>query len=373
QVSTCESYYLGDFLAYAVSMPTLLDPKSLDITETYLMKNITLYLLLLIAMIGCSDNPPSMTPNLDNEPPHAIGTDEPTIVGERPDLIVLRIQNDYINLSGELVLHCAPLPNPSPLRLTAIVRNIGTAPAGAFVVRIGETLVAIDGLLPGTSQVVSSDYYSSAAFTAQVDVNDEIDESNEDNNQAQGYILTFTPPSTCTVTPLPDATTVSDALPDLTLWHLGIDDINLTTNHVVRCFQAYERGHVQRSYIVRLSNQSNTPVGPFIVRVIEADYEIPGIPANGSYRLIAPVIPFEGSYYDVNVVEIDPDNQIHESDETNNLSGPLQQRLLYTPVAPCTHTPTATRTAFPPHTPSLTPTPTPSATTTGLPVVNTNK
>jgi hypothetical protein len=87
-------------------------------------------------------------------------------------------------------------PWGSPGNISVHVQNIGAAEAGHFVVEINRLRTTVDALKAGSSQDAVVEFQAGpvGGVDAKVDVDNEVQESQEGNNY---FSITFTPPPPC--------------------------------------------------------------------------------------------------------------------------------------------------------------------------------
>jgi hypothetical protein len=135
------------------------------------------------------------TPTATNTPE---ADDEPTPEAEAlPDLTISHTGIGMAGFTGGCVEEYRPAAT------TVCVRNQGAADAGAFEVQIGEGVYAIEDGLPAGEEICLE--VEGAFDHAMADPDEQLAEADEENNAADIYIPTLTPPPLCT--PQPDATT----------------------------------------------------------------------------------------------------------------------------------------------------------------------
>jgi hypothetical protein len=235
------------------------------------------------------------------------------------------------------VCACLPCPEQEPYG-TVCIRNSG-AGSTQYIVRSDILFLHVHEQLetapiePGAEVCQRID---SVAVEVVADSGDFIAESNENNNRSVGRPPTYTPPPPCRITPTATSTPPTER-PDLVIEYLEPHYTDSTRT----CDVPF---HPVTS--VKVANRGVAAAGHFVVRT-EPDGalfgELAGLaPGTGSWLPPRPGWP--------DAVVIDADNEVAESDETNN-------RAVMTPPPPptwaptCSPTPTASRTATPTATP----------------------
>lgn len=199
-----------------------------------------------------------------------------------------------------------------PVTLEVCVHNGGAGDAGAFVLVIGDVEIPFGGLAAGGEECVSQDDVPFVADGITVDADDQVAETNEDNNI--GGFITPTPPPTCTPSALPD------------LW-VGAFPGQATYNGL--CIGSYADLTPVAPAQICVYNYGQGDAGPFVVQVGDTIIPFEGLAAGEQLCVSAQEVAFDP-------VIVDLDNQVAESDETNN------QSFFPIPTQPpfCTPTPT---------------------------------
>jgi hypothetical protein len=155
--------------------------------------------VLVLLLAACALSSQTVSPAPTNTPPGAPtaeatdvlpGTDTPQPEPELlPDLIISSASIGMAGFEGGCVLEYRPAAT------TVCVRNQGEGDAGAFDVTAGDVTWAVEGLAAGEEICVSEIGAFSAAV---VDINRQVDETDETNNTVDIYVPTLTPPPLCT-------------------------------------------------------------------------------------------------------------------------------------------------------------------------------
>lgn len=209
-----------------------------------------------------------------------------------------------LTISGYHIVYTGDCAWGGPGETTVTINNSGTEDAGPFSVEVNGNRTQVAGVPAGSSTTATLTFNSGpiGGIEATADIDEEVSETDETNNS---YMILFTPPPPCEPAGQADLTVAFHRI-----------------TYTGECAWGMP-GEIS----VQINNLGVVDAGSFQVDINGTISTVPGIPAGGNATATAQFD--EGPIGSIEII-VDPNNELPESDEANNI-----YMLLFTPPPEC--------------------------------------